>query len=233
MIWLWIMLMAVIVAAFFIPIKIDIYTKIKGNNVYYVDNQKQKNDITIVIKIFGFLPVYKYNKNKKKIRNIKKGKTQTVTIKETLEILKRSVSKEEFKLNDLTNKIIKWGKKVKFHKFILIGGFNTEDYVKNAYINASINSIICMFINANQDNFNLKKLYYQVSISNYKYYLTLDATLSFPIINNIDVFKTIIQIIYRLKKKKREKEKQSINNIVINKQQENNYIKMQQKYDIT
>ena len=232
MIYLWIILTAIIVAAFLIPIKVVIYTKLRGDNVYYVDNTKQKNDITIVIKILGLVPVYRYNNNKKKLKNIRKGNSQTLTIIEIIDALKKSVTKEELKLNDFTKKLLMWGKRVKFHKFILIGGFNTEDYVKNAYINASVNSIICMFINANQDNFNLKKLYYQVSISNYKYYLTLDTVLSFPLINNVDVFRTIISIVHRLKKKKREKEKQN-NNIQQVNYQTSSYIKMNKKYDIT
>lgn len=217
MIWLWIILASIIVAAFLVPIKIQIYTKIKGDNVYYVENIKQKNDIIVVIKLFGFLPVYKYNNKEKKLKNNETDRGITIT--GIIDVLKESVLKEEIKINDLTKKLFNWGKRVNFDKFILIGGFNTEDYVKNAYINASINSIICMFINANLDRFDLKKLYYQVSISNYKYYLMFDTTLSFPIIRNSDVLKVIVNIIFKLKKKERGKDKQNINNIVIDKQQ--------------
>jgi len=223
MIYFIVILMVVIVAAFFIPVRIDIYTKLKGKNVYYVDNQEQKNDVVLVIKVLGIIPVYKYNKNKKK--DLYKNSNK-LTITDIVDVLKQSISKEEVKITDLTKKLYKWGRRVNFHKFILIGGFNTEDYVKNAYINASINSIICMFINGNQDNFNLKKMYYQVSISDYNYYLTLDAILSFPIISNINVFKTIITIIHSFKKKKYEKN----SNII---KQNNEYTKLEKKYDIT
>lgn len=228
MIYFIVVLIAVIVAAFLIPIKIDIYTKIKGKNVYYVDNQEQKNDVILSIKILGFIPVYKYNKNKKKENYQADKSSNKLAITDIIGVLKQSISKEELKITDLTKKLYRWGKRVNFHKFILIGGFNTEDYVKNAYINASINSIICMFINGNQDNFNLKKLYYQISISDYNYYLTLDTVLSFPVINNIDVLKTIISIIHKFKKTKSKKEK---SNIIV--KQENKYAKLEQKYDIT
>lgn len=226
MIYLWIILASGFVAAFLIPIKVDIYTKLKGDNVYYVDNLKQKNDVTIVIKILGFIPVYRYKNNKKE--NKKEEDNKSLSVTDIIDVLKKSISEEELKLNDLIKKLFRWVKRVKVHKLILIGGFNTENYVRNAYINASINSIICMFINANQDNFNLKKLYYQVSISNYKYYLTLDTSLSFPVINNIDVLKTIISIVHRFKKKKYDKQEKyhSVPH-------SSNYIKIQQKYDIT
>lgn len=232
MIWFLIILAVVIVTAFLIPIKVVIDTKLNGDNVYYVDNTKKKNDVTIIIKILGFIPVYKYNNNDKKKKNVKKENNENLTVTEIIDVLKESISKEELKLNDLINKIFKWVKGVKFKKLILIGGFNTEDYVKNAYINASINSTICMYINANQDRFNLNKLYYQVSISDYNYYLTLDTVLSFPLLNNIDVFKTIIRIVHTFRKKKHEKNKQN-NNTKKTNYISNDYIKMQKKYDIT
>lgn len=224
-----VILAVVIVAAFLIPIKVVIYIKLKGDNVYYVDNTKKNNDVTIVIKILGFIPVYKYV-NKKKENN--ENNSESLNIMDIIDVLRKSITEKELKINTLTKKLFRWGEKIKFRKLILIGGFNTEDYVKNAYINASINSIICMFINANQDNFNLNKLYYQVSISNYKYYLTLDTVLTFPVINNMDVLKTIISIVHKFKKKKHEKEQEN-NNIQSTNRQSNNYIKMQQKYDIT
>lgn len=229
MIYFIVILAAIVIAAFLIPIKVDIYAKLIGDNVYYVDNLNKKDDVTIVIKILGFIPVYKYNKNKKNSKDLEdESNDNKLTLTEIINVLKESVSKEQIKLTDLTKKLYKWGKRVKFHKFVLVGGFNTQDYVKNAYINASINSIICMYINANQDNFNFKKLYYQVSISDYEYYLTLDIILSFPVINNIDVLKTIISIIHGFKKKKHEKE-QCSSNI----QESNNHFKMERKYDIT
>ena len=55
---------------------------------------------------------------------------------------------------------------------------------------------------------------------------------SSTLINNIDVFKTIISIVHRFKKKKHEKNKQ-INNTKQTNYISNDYIKMQKKYDIT
>ena len=51
MIYFVIILIAVIVAIFFIPIKLTIYTNLKGKNVHCVDNLKSKNKIIVNIKI--------------------------------------------------------------------------------------------------------------------------------------------------------------------------------------
>lgn len=221
MIYFLIILAILIVAAFLIPINVVINTNFKGENVYYVDNQKEKNKLTIVIKIMGFIPIYKYTNDKK---NKDKSNTQKLTIVEIIDVIKESFSKEEKGINNFISEFFKWGKRLKYRKFALIGGFNTEDYVKNAYINATINSLLCMYINANQDNFNLNKLYYQVAISNYKYYLTLDTIIAFPLFHNIDVFKTIIRIVHKFKKKKIDNQNDNMQN---ENSSNNRYINMQ------
>ena len=195
MIYFLIIFISVIFFILFTSIKICIYGSVIGRNVYCTVPNENKNDINLVIKIMGFIPVYKYSGKKK---TSKKDKN----ILDILNAIKNSFKIKQGKKESLTRKIFKLGETVKFEKLILIGGFNTEDYVKNAYINASINSIICMYINKNQDNFNLNKLYYQVSISDYTYYLSVDTKLSFRIIKNIDILLTIFRLIKNLKKEK-------------------------------
>lgn len=196
MIYFLIILVAIAIFLFFIPVKFTIYTNIKGKNVYNVDNADTKDQVCITLKILGVIPIYSYNKGKKN----KKRKKKTVTISNIYKAIKNSVAEEEFKIINFTKKILSWCRKVKFKKLVIIAGFNTEDYVKNAYINASLNSVICMIINANQDRFDFNKLYYQVAISDYNYYLNLDTVITFSLYKNIDVFITIIKFIFNLKK---------------------------------
>lgn len=203
-----IILVAIAIVIFFIPIKFTIYTNIKGKNVYSVDNTDTKDQICVTLKILGVIPIYSYNKGKKN----KKRKVTKVTISKIYSAIKNSVAEEEFKISNFTKKIFSWCRKVRFKKLVLVAGFNTEDYVKNAYINASMNSIICMIINANQDRFDFNKLYYQVAISDYNYYLNLDTVITFSLYKNIDVFITIIRFIFNLKKETNNDVKSNENN---------------------
>ena len=141
-----------------------------------------------------------------------------------IKVLKRTFANENGGIKQLTNKILKLLKRVKFNKLVVIGGFNTEDYVKNAYMNASINTIICMVINVYQKNFDLNKLYYQVAISDYNYYLALDTVLSFSFITNINIIYTIIKLAYNLKIEKK------MNKSRINWEIDKNYIKLYEKF---
>ena len=51
MIYFLIVLITVVVAVFFVPIKVVIYSNLKGKNVYYVDNLEEKGATNIVIKL--------------------------------------------------------------------------------------------------------------------------------------------------------------------------------------
>jgi len=212
MIYFLIVLAVLIALLFFVPIKFTIYTNIKGKNVHYVENLSAKNKAYVSLKILGFLPVYVYNKEKKDKKNKKENKNN-IAIRKIYNAIKKSVAEEEFKVTNFTKKILSWCRKVRFKKLVLVLGFNTEDYVKNAYINASLNSIICMIINGNQDRFNFNNLYYQVAISDYNYYLNLDTVITFSLCRNIDVFLTIIKFIFNLKKENNNDGKNNINDI--------------------
>ena len=207
MIYFLVILMIVIVAIFFIPIRFDIYTNLKGKSVYSCCNSNEKNKVKISLKILGFIPIYVYDKQKKE----QKGKANKVTIGKIFKAIKNATAEEEFKITNFTKKILSWCRKVKFKKLVLVAGFNTNDYVKNAYINASLNSIICMIINKNEDRFNFNKLYYQVGISDYNYYLTVDSIITFSLFRNIDVFITIIKFIFNLKKENNKGVENDIN----------------------
>lgn len=214
MIYFLIILAAFIALLFFIPIKFTIYTNIKGKNVYYVENLKQKNKACVSLKILGFIPIYVYNKEKKDKKDKKENKSN-ISIGKIYNAIKNSVAEEEFKITNFTKKILSWCRKVKFKKLVLVVGFNTEDYVKNAYINSSLNSIICMVINKNQDRFDFNNLYYQVAISDFNYYLTLDTVITFSLYRNIDVFITIIKFIFNLKKESNSNDKNNSNENIL------------------
>ena len=191
-----IILVTVIVAIFFIPIKIDLYIKAKGKNVYYDSNlDKKDNNAVITIKILGVIPIFKYNYKKEKT------KREYVSILDYISsVIKKNQQEGKISISDVTKKSLKFIKKIKFDKLVLIGGFNTEDYVKNAYLNASINTIICMIINGNQKKFNLNNLYYQVSISNYDYYLTLNSIIRFSLVHNMNMIFSIFSFISKINK---------------------------------
>lgn len=204
--------LVVVALLFFVPVKFTIYTNIKGENVYYTQNSNKKNKAYFSLKVMGFIPVYVYNKEKRDEKK-KVKKKNNITIAKLYNAIKNSVAEEEFKVSNFTKKIFSWFSKIKFKKLVLVFGFNTEDYVKNAYINASLNSIICMLINKNQDRFNFNNLYYQVAISDYDYYLTLDTVITFSLYKNIDVFVTIIKFIFNLKKENKDEVKNNIDNM--------------------
>ena len=145
--------------------------------------------------------MYKYDSNKKNSKNT----DNKLSVFAYFGILKDDLSKNKIKINDVIKKIISIVQRLKFKKLIVIGGINTEDYVKNAYITASINTIICMIINKYQKNFNFNKLYYQFSISDYSYYLALDTIISFSIIQNIYVLITLGRLIKQFKKSEKKK----------------------------
>lgn len=196
-----IILVAFIVAIFFIPIKFEVYANIKGKNVYKVDNlEKKTNNLKFVFKILGFLPVYWYNSQKHRPK--KENYIKNEYMKQEF---KNKVKNKEIDILDMIKYALRKNKNIKFKKMVLVGGFNTEDYVKNAYINASLNTIICMIINANQKNFNLDKLYYQVSISNYNYYLATDCIISFSLAHNIGIIMTFIKTFSKLNKSVKER----------------------------
>ena len=182
-----------------LQIRVNIHIDLRGSNVYDVlQITKPKREIAIVIKIFRIIPIYKFQ-FKEKAENNDNEKSNTIEEK-----VKELILNDREKLHELlriTNEVIK---KIKFEQLVFSFGFNTNDYVKNAYINGLLNSIVCMIINGNQEQFNLNKLYYQIHISEYNYYFVNRSIISFIPANNIDVLKQIVKVIKFLREKKRK-----------------------------
>lgn len=156
-----------------------------NNNSYKEKKQKNKKSLnSLTLKILGVIPVLKVDLDKVNIKledkespeekseENKEKNPKTVSI---TKILKLIVHDKELKLKDIKDKLGEFVSKMYVEKLNLSFGFNTNDYVKNAYINASLNSIICLYINHKRDNFDFNRLYYKVYISNYSYYLDLHS----------------------------------------------------------
>ena len=103
--------------------------------------------------------------------------------------------------NDKTT-IFKLIDKSNIEKFVLSLGFNLNDPIVNSYINASLNSIICMYINLNQKKFNLNRLYYQTYIGENLADLKLECIIKISIADTICV---IVKQYFRLLKENRPK----------------------------
>lgn len=150
-------------------------------------NFKRINNINnyIMIKLFGVLPVYKKNvfKNRKNKKNNKSNMSTTFS---KTKVIKQMINK------------------VKFKQFVLSLGFNTGSYIVNSYINASLNTILCMYINSNQNRFKMNKLFYQTYIADHLVVLNFDGILSISIADTIYI---ILKEYFKAKKKKKFKRK--------------------------
>ncbi|MDD2627433.1 MAG: hypothetical protein PHR25_02715 [Clostridia bacterium] len=191
-------LLILTIAILNLQIRVNLHIDLRGKNVYdLIQVTKPKREITIVIKIFRIIPIYKF------VLKDKKGKKEEEDSSVIEKKIKELILKDRESLRELlknTNEIIN---RIKFEQLVFSFGFNTNDYVKNAYINGLLNSIVCMIINGNQEQFNLNKLYYQIHISEYNYYFINKSIISFIPANNIDILKYILKLIRFLKENKR------------------------------
>lgn len=179
---------------FFIPhtmcIKID---------YEYKENRKtldKKN--YLILKLFGIFPIAKIYLSKRIDKIFKQGYIEKYvsTQKQKNMKLKEALSIENILFNMLND--------IKYKKVILSLGFNINEYIINSYINASINTIICMYINVNKQRFNLNKLYYQVYISKSPLKIYLDCII------RINFVKTIKEILKKYISKKKLEKKRSV-----------------------
>lgn len=93
-------------------------------------------------------------------------------------------------------------------KFILSLGFNFDDYIANSYINAALNSILCLYINFNQEKFNLKKLYYQTYIGESLANLSFQGIIKISLADTIKVIgKQYFKLLKQEKSNTKEKNK--------------------------
>ena len=123
----------------------------------------------IVVKVCGLMPVYF-----KKLFNSKKVKKKTKNSR-----FKKVISSKKT--------ILKLLSKAYFEKTCLSLGFNVDDTVNNSYINACLNTIICILINSNQKNFNLKNVYYSTYVDDNLVKLNFNCIIKISLENTIKV----------------------------------------------
>lgn len=170
---------------------------LKLDYVYSYGKQKVYDSNYVLFKFLMMMPLKKF-KFIKTIENIVKKKflpgKQQINSKKNNSSFKKKISKAIYNSLHCT-------------KLLLSIGFNLEDYVVNSYINAELNSILCIYINKNQDKFNLKNIYYEV-------YLAKEPV---KIYSDIELRFTVFSIIKNLiKENKKEKLKYNQDNFVQN-----------------
>lgn len=143
----------------FFPIKIEMVlnVKLKENKVEFESISNFKNYIKI--KIFFFLQVFKKDIFEEK----RKLKKQNVKSKSKKVLAKAAYNS------------------IKFERFILSLGINTFNPILNSYINAWLNTGICMYINKERKKFNFNALYYQIYLSDTPCVVNTDISIYFSL----------------------------------------------------
>ena len=166
----------------FVPSSLNIGIYITCDR-YFLDIKKTKGmESKITFKLCGVIPVY-FKKLFEKKKVPKKQKDNKI--------------KKVFNNKDT---IFQFWKKSYIDKFVLSLGFNLDDYIANSYVNVTLNTIICMYINLNQEKFNLKKLYYQTYIGENLVNLNFECIIK---ISLADTIKVIGKEYFRLLKEKK------------------------------
>jgi len=153
----------------FVPSSLNIGIYITCDR-YFLDIKKTKGmESKITFKLCGVIPVY-FKKLFEKKKVPKKQKDNKI--------------KKVFNNKDT---IFQFWKKSYIDKFVLSLGFNLDDYIANSYVNVTLNTIICMYINLNQEKFNLKKLYYQTYIGENLVNLNFECIIKISLADTIKV----------------------------------------------
>lgn len=174
----------------FIPSTIHVNLYITCDR-YFLDIKKQKGmESKITFKLCGIIPVFY-----KKILEAKK-----VTKKQKENKIKKVLNDKET-IYTLLNKSY-------IDKFILSLGFNLNDPIANSYVNATLNTIICLYINLNQDKFNMKRLYYQTYIGENLANLNFEGIIK---ISLADTIKVIVKQYFRLLKREKNSDSKKYN----------------------
>lgn len=169
---------------FVAPHTIKIKVKYKYNKYIGIINEQDY----VVFKAFKIIPIYKMFVTEK-LNNIVNNKSYVdILYNLTYQINKQKKNRLKRPLS-LDNMLFYLFKNMVYRKFVFYFGFNTNQYILNSYINATINTILCMYINVNQEKFNFKQLYYQVYISKFSLKIYLDSII------NINFAKTIIDML--------------------------------------
>lgn len=175
----------------FAPNSISVKVNIKADDYFTKITPLLNMDNEIKIKLLNIITVYK--------RELFESKKQ-----------KKNNKKNPFKNNKFVDRTIReLFKKANFDKFSLSLGFNFDDPISNSYINASINTILCMYINHNQQKFNLKKLYYGTYISKNLLFLNFESIIK---INLVDTIKVVVKEYFNDKKKENKDNKENNQN---------------------
>lgn len=147
---------------------------------YFLDIKKTKGmESKITFKVCSVIPIY-YKK-----------------LFEKKKVTKEQKSNKMKKVFNNKDTIFQFLKKSYIDKFVLSLGFNLDDYIANSYVNATLNTIICMYVNINQEKFNLKKLYYQTYIGENLVNLNFEGIIK---ISMADTIKVISKEYFRLLK---------------------------------
>ena len=114
----------------FAPNSIVVKVNIKADEYFTNITRLDEMENSIKIKLLKVIPVYNqelFAKNGKKKKETKKNDT----------LLNK---------NFVDNVVKRLIKKAKLDKFVLSLGFNLDDPIANSYVNASLNTILCMYI---------------------------------------------------------------------------------------
>lgn len=190
--YIFISIMLLLFLILFIPHSMNL----KIDYMYNYEKQKVYDSNYVLFKFLTAMPLKKF-KFVKNIEDIIKKKFipgKQIDSKKKKSTLRKHISKAIY--NSL-----------KCSKLLLSIGFNLEDYVVNSYINAELNSILCIYINKNQEKFNLNNIYYEVYLSKEPVKVYADIELRFTLFNIIKNF---------IKVNKKEKLKYNDNNFVQN-----------------
>lgn len=178
---------------FFAPNCICINVNIKADDYFTKITPLNNMENEIKIKLLNIVTVYKNEFFDKKNENKNRNKNNL------------------FNNKKFANRIIReLFKKAEFDKFALSLGFNLDDPIANSYINASINTILCMYINHNQQKFNFKKLYYSTYISENLLFLSFESIIKITL---VDTIKVVVKEYFSYKKKKKQEKKKYSNNL--------------------
>lgn len=176
----------VIFLILFVPSSLQIQVYLTCDR-YFLDIKKVKGiDSKITFKLCGVIPVF----YKKILENKKVSKKQ-----------RQNKFKKVFNNKNTIYTLIK---KCYFEKFVFSLGFNLNDYIANSYVNATLNTLICIYINSNQDKFNMRRLYYQTYIGENLANINFEGIIK---ISLADTIKVIGKEYFRLLKEEQEKSK--------------------------
>lgn len=190
--YIWISIVLLLFLLLFIPHSMNL----KLDYMYNYEKQKVYDSNYVLFKFLSSMPLKKL----KFIKTIEKAVKKKLAPGKQINSKKKKNKLKQYFSKALYNSL-------RCSKLLLSIGFNLEDYVVNSYINAELNAILCIYINKNQDKFNLKNIYYEVYLSKEPVKIYADVEVKFTVFS---ILKNLI------KEKKKDKNKYNENNFVQN-----------------